>query len=110
MSTAAAAVTRNTVNRLPSLDGLRAVSISLVIAFHLIGMTAFGGAFSSLGNLGVRVFFVISGFLITGLLLKEQERTGGISLKRFYARRTIRIFPALYVFLAVMGVCARRLA
>ena len=93
-------------NRLPSLDGLRAVSIGLVVAFHIIGMTAFGGAFANIGNLGVRVFFVISGFLITGLLLKEKERTGSISLRRFYARRTLRIFPAFYTFLAVIGICA----
>jgi peptidoglycan/LPS O-acetylase OafA/YrhL len=97
---------RNVAHRLPSLDGLRAVSIGLVIAFHMVGMTAFGGAFANIGNLGVRIFFVISGFLITGLLLKEQERTGAISLRRFYARRTLRIFPAFYTFLAVIGICA----
>jgi peptidoglycan/LPS O-acetylase OafA/YrhL len=93
-------------SRIPSLDGLRAVSIGLVMAFHIVGMTAFGGAFSNLGNLGVRVFFVISGFLITGLLLQEQDRTGTIALGRFYARRTLRIFPAFYVFLAAVGICA----
>jgi peptidoglycan/LPS O-acetylase OafA/YrhL len=92
--------------RIPSLDGLRAVSIGFVLAFHIIGMAAFGGAFSDLGNLGVRIFFVISGFLITDLLLREQDRNGKISLRRFYARRTLRIFPAFYVFLSAIGICA----
>ena len=56
-----------------------------------------------LGQPGVDVFFVISGFLITYLLLKEFDRAGTISLKRFYLRRFFRIFPAFYVFLAVVG-------
>ncbi|HXP88257.1 MAG TPA: acyltransferase [Bryobacteraceae bacterium] len=93
-------------SRIPSLDGMRAVSIGLVIVFHIVGMVPFGGALSNLGNLGVRVFFVISGFLITGLLLQEQDRIGTIALGRFYARRTLRIFPAFYLFLAVIGICA----
>jgi peptidoglycan/LPS O-acetylase OafA/YrhL len=53
------------------------------------------------GGLGVTTFFVISGFLITTLLLKEQDRTGGIHLGRFYFRRSMRIFPPFYVYLAV---------
>lgn len=57
-----------------------------------------------LGNLGVRVFFVISGFLITTLLLRELDKTGRISLKLFYFRRTMRIFPAAYVFLGIVCV------
>ena len=59
-----------------------------------------------LGNLGVRIFFVISGFLITGLLMQERERSGRINLPRFYVRRALRIFPAFYVFLGAIGVCA----
>lgn len=55
-----------------------------------------------LGNLGVRIFFVISGFLITGLLLKEIEKTNTINLVKFYFRRTIRIFPPYYFFLLVL--------
>jgi peptidoglycan/LPS O-acetylase OafA/YrhL len=70
--------------RIPSLDGLRALSISLVVLAHLIGTRGFPdvGALGrwELGNLGVRVFFVISGFLITTLLLEEIDRTGAISL------------------------------
>ena len=69
--------------RIPSLDGLRAVSIGLVMAYHIIGTVALRGAFANIGNLGVRVFFVISGFLITGLLLREQDRAGKINLLQF---------------------------
>jgi len=51
------------------------------------------------------VFFVISGFLITGLLLREVETTGSISLKGFYLRRFFRIFPAYYAYIAVIALC-----
>jgi peptidoglycan/LPS O-acetylase OafA/YrhL len=54
------------------------------------------------GSFGVRIFFVISGFLITGLLLNERERTGTISLPDFYVRRAYRILPAAYVFMLAM--------
>lgn len=54
------------------------------------------------GNLGVRIFFVISGFIITWLLLQEEKSTGGVSLKNFYIRRIARIFPAYYTYLAVV--------
>ena len=81
----------------PSLDGLRAISILAVIWYHdpilrLIWRTGF---------LGVHLFFVISGFLITTLLLREKSQFGRISLKNFYIRRTLRIFPAYYLALAV---------
>jgi len=59
---------------------------------------------SRLGQHGVDVFFVISGFLITYLLLKELDTAGDISLKRFYLRRFFRIFPAFYAFLGVLGL------
>ena len=74
-------------SRIPSLDGLRAVSIALVIAGHSadsLNAPHFLNYFSHLGNLGVRCFFIISGFLITTLLLKEHEKTGGISMRGFY--------------------------
>jgi peptidoglycan/LPS O-acetylase OafA/YrhL len=93
--------------RIPSLDGLRAISIGLVILSHLFGTRGFFlptwvGNIFALGELGVRVFFVISGFLITSILIKEIEVTGHISLSKFYLRRTLRIFPPYYVFLAVL--------
>jgi peptidoglycan/LPS O-acetylase OafA/YrhL len=96
--------------RVAPLDGLRAVSILLVILHHLkgtAGAPAFFGVIGNAidaGNLGVRVFFVISGYLITGLLLRELERTGTISLRTFYWRRTLRIFPPAYAYLAVLAV------
>jgi len=80
---------------LPSLDGLRAVAVGGVMAFH------FGALSFAFGRFGVTLFFVLSGFLITLLLVRERERTGTISLRNFYIRRALRIFPAYYVFLAV---------
>ena len=56
------------------------------------------------GTLGVQVFFVISGYLITTLLVSERAATGSISLRLFYVRRTLRIFPPFYAFLAVLAV------
>ena len=96
-------------NRIASLDGLRAVSIGLVVLAHLAGTRNFLGRASILGpvgdigNLGVRVFFVISGYLITTLLLEELAKHGRISLTTFYLRRTLRIFPAFYVFVIVVA-------
>jgi peptidoglycan/LPS O-acetylase OafA/YrhL len=78
---------------LPALDGLRAVAVFTVMVYH------FG--YPVPGDLGVSAFFVLSGFLITWLLLKEYQATGGTSLRRFYIRRVLRIFPAYYVFVAV---------
>ena len=95
---------------IPSLDGLRACSVAIVIVSHFL---AYGpgkeGRFpfdqlSWLGASGVDIFFVISGFLITGLLLRELESKGNISLRRFYFRRFFRIFPPFYFFLAVVGI------
>ena len=77
---------------LPVLDGLRAVAVFTVITYHF----GFGAV---PGDLGVSAFFVLSGFLITWLLLKEHHREGDISIRRFYLRRVLRIFPAYYVFL-----------
>jgi peptidoglycan/LPS O-acetylase OafA/YrhL len=61
-------------------------------------------AITSLGNVGVRVFFLISGFLITTLMLREQERTGHLDLKGFYIRRALRILPAAYFYIGVIWV------
>lgn len=76
-------------------DGVRAIAALMVVAFH------FGGvhfAFLS-GWLGVHLFFVLSGFLITTLLLREEDRSGKVSLANFYIRRAFRILPAYYVAL-----------
>ena len=89
--------------RIPSLDGLRAISIALVIAGHFFHVLGIGGS-GNLGNLGVRVFFVISGFLITGLLVREIERTSTIDLLKFYYRRSMRIFPPFYFYVLVIFV------
>jgi len=77
---------------LPALDGLRAVAVFTVMTYHF-------GFDRVPGDLGVSAFFVLSGFLITWLLLKESSQNGRISLRSFYLRRTLRIFPAYYAFL-----------
>lgn len=96
---------------MPSLDGLRAISILMVCYGHLSGtrnfpvsITEYGRWCGDVAHLGVLVFFVISGFLITSLLMSEREMTGAISLKRFYVRRIVRIFPAFYAFILVMAI------
>ena len=76
---------------LPGLDGLRAVSILLVLASHLDWLA--GGA------IGVDIFFVISGYLITRILASEFDRTGRVDIKSFYARRVLRIVPAFALLL-----------
>lgn len=91
----------------PSLNGIRAISILLVIFSHLnLQFSAFENISKYLpiiidGQLGVNIFFIISGFLITSLLIKEKNNSGKISLKAFYTRRTLRIFPAYYFLLFV---------
>jgi peptidoglycan/LPS O-acetylase OafA/YrhL len=92
------------VKRIPSLDGLRAISISLVIGGHLANWGHAPGFLTQYANLGVRIFFVISGYLITTILLREHVRTGTISVRDFYIRRAYRIFPAAMCFLAVIFV------
>jgi peptidoglycan/LPS O-acetylase OafA/YrhL len=94
------------VRRLHSLDGLRAFSIALVLVGHGLPLPIHA-RFGDLGNLGVRWFFVISGFLITTLLLNELRDTGGLSLRRFYLRRVLRIFPAFYALLLGLFVLER---
>jgi len=79
------------LSHIPALDGIRAIAVFLVIFYH------FGFAWAP-GGLGVTMFFVLSGFLITWLLLKENEKHGDVSLKGFYLRRILRIFPAFYVY------------
>jgi len=84
---------------LPYLDGLRGIAILMVLVYHAHGPLFKGG------YIGVDIFFVLSGFLITSLLIKEWDRTGRIGLGHFYMRRALRLIPAvvalLVVFLAV---------
>ena len=96
------------MKRIPSLDGLRAISISLVVIGHSVEVHSqasttadVAGAFA---NLGVRIFFVISGYLITTLLLKEYGKTSTIGLREFYVRRAYRILPAAIVFMVPVFV------
>ncbi|GAA4076116.1 hypothetical protein GCM10022389_22410 [Flavobacterium cheonanense] len=101
------------LKKYPSLNGLRAISIILVLNLHLGLKNNVFDSFSEIkwlepllffiqdGVLGVNVFFVISGFLITSLLLKEESNSGTISLSKFYIRRVLRIFPAYYFLLLV---------
>jgi peptidoglycan/LPS O-acetylase OafA/YrhL len=91
-----------TVKRIPSLDGLRAISISLVVVGHLAYEGHAPRFLAQYANLGVRIFFVISGYLITTILLGEYSRTGTITLRDFYIRRAYRIFPAAMCFIFVI--------
>jgi peptidoglycan/LPS O-acetylase OafA/YrhL len=90
--------------RVPSLDGLRACSVAFVILDHLCisGSLPFHQTWIDFGNLGVRIFFVISGFIITRLLLEELRSSGSISLRDFYIRRFFRIVPIWACFVAVI--------
>jgi len=87
-------------DRIPALDGLRALAVTAVVTWHLPG--------APLGRLngyrGVWVFFVISGYLITTLSLREEDKRGQVSIKGFFARRTHRILPLYYLALAATCV------
>lgn len=96
--TALAPAGRPTTGYLPSLDGARALAIILVVLSHITSDFLWGG------GLGVDLFFVLSGFLITGILLREEERTGKIRLRRFYLRRLVRLYPELLLVVAVMSL------
>ena len=88
-----------------SLDGLRAIAI-LAVVWHHAGAPIPGWQISGRGFLGVDLFFIISGFLIVTLLLRERARTSTVSLKNFYIRRFLRIFPPYYLMLLVVGTVA----
>ncbi len=87
----------------PDVEGLRGVAVLIVVLFHA-NLASLTGGF-----IGVDVFFVISGFLITGLLVREQGRSGTISLSAFYARRVRRLLPAAMVALVITLVAAMNL-
>ena len=94
-----------------AFDGLRGIAVLMVLAGHTaanyqpfsVEAHRWLGAFAN-ASFGVRLFFVLSGYLITSLLLDERARTGRISLLAFYRRRAVRILPAFYVFLAAILV------
>src|SRR5579863_2443722 len=83
------------LRRMPAIDGLRAVAVAAVFLYHADAAWLPGGFF------GVDVFFVISGYLITSLLLAESVQTGTVALLRFWAGRARRLLPALFTLLAV---------
>jgi len=87
---------KNNIGYVASLDGLRAVAVILVMMLHANFKLGWSG------GLGVSVFFALSGFLITTLLLEEFSNSGTISFKGFYIRRTMRLFPPLYLMLLMV--------
>ena len=87
-----------TVKYVAGLDGLRAVAVIAVLLFHAEFSFAPGGF------LGVSLFFTLSGFLITSLLIDEWESTGALSFRRFYGRRVRRLLPAAYLCLLLIAV------
>src|SRR3984885_14115513 len=86
-----------TARYMPGLDGVRALAVTAVIAYHL------GFGWAPGGLLGVGVFFTLSGYLITDLLLDQWHR-GRLSLRDFWLRRARRLLPALFVMLAVVSI------
>lgn len=91
----------------PSLNGLRALAVGVVLMAHFGDPYAsawFAPRMSQLGWVGVDLFFVVSGFIITTLLLREWGRTGRVSLPAFYARRALRLLPAYYAYLLVIAL------
>jgi peptidoglycan/LPS O-acetylase OafA/YrhL len=91
---------RGLLGHSPALDGLRGIALILVLVYHFTGV---GGPLPG-GWSGVDVFFVLSGFLITALILDERKLHGRVSLGRFYARRGLRLLPALLVMLAIWSL------
>ena len=92
--------TTNSLRRAPGLDGVRALAVLAVMGFHE-GASELSGGF-----LGVDVFFVLSGFLITDLLATQYDRAGGLNLKDFWSRRARRLLPALALMLIVVTAAA----
>ena len=93
--------------RTAALDGLRGIAVLAVFAFHIGGfLSGANSRFAAGGGLGVDLFFVLSGFLITSLLVAERVSSGRIDFAGFYVRRAVRLFPPLFVLLAALLVYA----
>jgi peptidoglycan/LPS O-acetylase OafA/YrhL len=88
----------------PALDGLRGVAILAVLAVHTSHL--FGWSMLKGGSIGVDIFFVLSGFLITSILLSEWNKKGSVSLRKFYLRRCLRLVPALLLLVVVVHLTA----
>ena len=90
----------------PQLDSLRGLAVLLVVMGHVVEFsnTTLTGVANAIAQLGVMLFFILSGFLITGLLYRERIETGQVSLVNFYARRFLRLGPALFLFLGVVSL------
>src|ERR1700740_281017 len=94
-----------TSNRIPALDGWRGLAILLVTVQHVAIATRFRyQIWANLGALGVDIFFVVSGYIITLYLIREIDGTSTIDIGSFYLRRAFRILPLVYVYLTVMLV------
>jgi peptidoglycan/LPS O-acetylase OafA/YrhL len=101
-------------NRIKSLDGIRAIAVCMVLISHSVNQPGISLGWLSgtlgetsvrlLGRFGVFLFFVLSGYLITTLLLREKQKTGVIDLRRFWIRRALRIFPIFYTYILVIGL------
>jgi peptidoglycan/LPS O-acetylase OafA/YrhL len=103
----------NRLSYLPALDGVRAIAVLLVILSHFpyVAGSAVSHAIWTVGQalrtgyVGVDLFFVLSGFLITRILLNELKQTGGISYRDFFIKRVLRIFPIYYLCVAIFVLC-----
>ena len=95
-----------TLKRMPALDGIRGIAVIMVVVMHFGAASPANFHYFHPGLLGVDIFFVLSGFLITSILLEEWERTGSISLKNFFARRFLRLMPAYWMCLLFLHFVA----
>jgi peptidoglycan/LPS O-acetylase OafA/YrhL len=96
-----------TAGEVPSLNGLRAAAVGLVLLAHFADPYApasLSRQVSTFGWVGVDLFFVVSGFIITTLLLRERDRAGRVSLRAFYTRRALRLLPAYYAYLLAVAL------